>query len=40
MDFFQPFSGWEKANVKQTGGDVGYCGISQVDSDYSEDKTM
>ena len=34
MDFFSPFAGWEAALIKQTGGDVGYCDISQVDSDY------
>lgn len=34
MDFFSPFAGWEEALIKQTGGDVGYCGITQVDSDY------
>lgn len=35
MDFFTPFAGWESCAIKQTGGDVGYCGITQVDSDYS-----
>jgi hypothetical protein len=34
MDFFQPFAGWTVCAIKQTGGDVGYCGVSQVDSDY------
>lgn len=34
MSFFEPFAGWESAYIKQTGGDVGYCDISQVDSDY------
>jgi hypothetical protein len=37
MDFFAPFGGWESVLIKQTGGDVGYCGVSQVDSDYMED---
>jgi hypothetical protein len=39
MDFFAPFAGWESVMIKQTGGDVGYCSISQVDSDYMEDNT-
>lgn len=37
MDFFEPFAGWESVQIKQTGGDVGYCGISQVDSNYMEE---
>lgn len=37
MDFFEPFGGWESVLIKQTGGDVGYCGVTQVDSDYMED---
>lgn len=37
LDFFTPFAGWEEVLIKQTGGDVGYCGVSQVDSDYMED---
>ena len=37
MDFFEAFGGWEDVLIKQTGGDVGYCGITQVDSDYMED---
>ena len=36
MDFFESFGGWTDVLIKQTGGDVGYCGISQVDSDYME----
>eukprot|EP00602_Paraphysomonas_sp_CaronLab_P010234 CAMPEP_0185018932 /NCGR_PEP_ID=MMETSP1103-20130426/1595_1 /TAXON_ID=36769 /ORGANISM="Paraphysomonas bandaiensis, Strain Caron Lab Isolate" /LENGTH=248 /DNA_ID=CAMNT_0027548985 /DNA_START=70 /DNA_END=816 /DNA_ORIENTATION=+ len=36
MDFFEPFAGWEDVLIKQTGGDVGFCGITQVDSDYME----
>jgi hypothetical protein len=39
MDFFSPFAGWDSVMIKQTGGDVGYCSISQVDSDYMEDNT-
>jgi hypothetical protein len=34
LDFFTPFAGWEDVDIKQTNGDVGYCGISQVDSNY------
>ena len=40
MDFFEPFAGWANATIKQTGGDVGYCGISQVDSDYCNDEDL
>eukprot|EP01038_Epipyxis_sp_PR26KG_P004636 gene4636-6517_t len=35
LNFFVPFSGWSTVAIKQTGGDVGYCGLTQVDSDYS-----
>jgi len=35
MDFFSPFGGWESCDIKQTGGDIQYCGITQVDPDYS-----
>lgn len=35
MDFFEPFADFSECYIKQTGGDVGYCGITQVDSDYS-----
>lgn len=34
MDFFAAFGGWESVLIKQTGGDVGLCGLSQVDSNY------
>lgn len=37
MDFFTPFSGWDEALIKQTGGNVGYCGIGQIDADYKDD---
>lgn len=37
FDFFVPFAGWESAQIKQTGGDIGWCGISQVDPDYMLD---
>ena len=36
MDFFVPFADFTEVLIKQTGGDVGYCGITQVDSDYME----
>jgi hypothetical protein len=36
MEFFVPFADFTEVQVKQTGGDVGYCGITQVDSDYME----
>lgn len=36
MDFFTPFAGWDTADIKQTNGDVSYCGVSQVDSNYME----
>lgn len=37
MDFFSPFAGWTEALIKQTGGDSGWCSISQVDPDYMLD---
>lgn len=36
LDFFTPFVDFTEVKIKQTGGDVGYCGLSQVDSDYRE----
>lgn len=36
LDFFEPFGGWASVLIKQTGGDVGLCNLSQVDSDYME----
>lgn len=36
MDFFAPFADFTEVEIKQTGGDVGYCGVTQVDSDYME----
>jgi hypothetical protein len=36
MEFFVPFADFTEVEVKQTGGDVGYCGVTQVDSDYME----
>lgn len=36
MDFFSAFGGWNDVKVKQTGGSVGLCEISQVDTDYME----
>jgi len=38
MDFFTPFAGWESVLIKQTAGDSYYCDITQVDTDYMEDK--
>ncbi len=37
-DFFEPFADFtiDSLMVKQTGGNVNTCGLSQVDSDYSE----
>jgi len=35
MDFFATFADFDHIEIKQTNGDVGYCGISQVDSDYT-----
>lgn len=37
MDFFSPFGGWTSVAIKQTAGDSGMCGISQVDTDYAEE---
>jgi len=37
MDFFEPFSGWDEALIKQTGGSVSYCGLAQIDTDYKDD---
>lgn len=34
FDFFAPFADFESVQIKQTGGDAGWCGISQVDPDY------
>ena len=36
MEFFEPFADFDHVEIKQTGGDVGYCGITQVDSDYTD----
>ena len=36
MEFFEPFAGWGDVLIKQTGGDVAMCGISQVDTDFME----
>lgn len=36
LAFFEPFADFSEVTIKQTGGDVGYCGISQVDSDYAD----
>jgi hypothetical protein len=36
MEFFVPFADFTEVQVKQTGGDVGYCGITQVDSNYMD----
>jgi hypothetical protein len=37
MDFFSPFGGWTSVAIKQTAGDSGMCGISQVDTDFAEE---
>lgn len=37
MDFFATFGGWTEVQIKQTAGDAPWCGISQVDTDYSLD---
>lgn len=34
LDFFAPFADFQTVQIKQTGGDSGWCGISQVDPDY------
>jgi hypothetical protein len=36
LEFFVPFADFTEVQVKQTGGDVGYCGVTQVDSNYME----
>mmetsp|Transcript_20402 Transcript_20402/g.34165 ORF Transcript_20402/g.34165 Transcript_20402/m.34165 type:complete len:249 (-) Transcript_20402:405-1151(-) len=36
MDFYTPFAGWDAVQIKQTGGNVGWCNLTQVDSDYQE----
>jgi hypothetical protein len=38
MEFFAPFGGWGGVQVKQPAGDVGLCGVSQVDMDYMEEE--
>ena len=35
MDFFVPFADWTYVTIKQTGGNTGVCGISQIDDDFS-----
>lgn len=34
MDFFVPFADFKSVQIKQTGGNVGYCNLTQIDSDY------
>lgn len=34
FDFFSPFADFETVQIKQTGGDSGWCGVTQVDPDY------
>jgi GH25 family lysozyme M1 (1,4-beta-N-acetylmuramidase) len=36
LDFFVPFADFNEVKIKQTAGDSGFCGISQVDTDYRE----
>ena len=36
LTFFKPFANWDSVNIKQTNGDVSYCNITQVDSNYSD----
>ncbi len=36
LEFFAPFADFTKVDIKQTAGDSGRCGISQVDNDYME----
>ncbi len=38
FEFFAPFAGWTTLSIKQTAGDAPWCGISQVDSDFIEEK--
>jgi GH25 family lysozyme M1 (1,4-beta-N-acetylmuramidase) len=40
FDFFVPFADFNECIMKQTAGDIGYCGISQVDPDYREVETI
>ena len=40
MDFFEPFADFSRCTVKQTGGNVGYCGLTQVDSDYAMHRVL
>mgnify|MGYP003385538299 CR=1 FL=1 len=35
MSFFETFVDFDEVTIKQTGGNVGYCNSSQIDSDYS-----
>ena len=37
MSFFSSFANWDSVYIKQTNGDVNYCNITQVDSDYMDD---
>lgn len=34
FDFFAPFADFQSVQIKQTAGDAGWCGITQVDTDY------
>lgn len=34
LDFFTPFADFTSVQIKQTAGDSGWCGITQVDNDY------
>jgi len=36
LDFYVPFADFNEVKIKQTAGDSGFCGISQVDNDYRE----
>jgi hypothetical protein len=42
FDFFEPFADWtlDSLKIKQTGGNVGTCGLTQVDSNYAEDENV
>ena len=37
MGFFSPFADFTSVYIKQTQGNTGTCGLSQVDSDYMDD---
>jgi hypothetical protein len=38
FDFFSAFAAWDHVDIKQTAGDASLCSLSQVDTDFIEEK--